>query len=505
MRNITKFLEKLGLTAFSKNINLKLNSLERSNKEYTDRLCGGQIPIGAIVPFSGSQVPTGYLLCDGSAVSRTDYSTLFSVIGETFGSGDGSTTFNVPDLRDKFPQGANGNLGTTKEAGLPNIEGSATEFIGWQSPTSTGSHSISTQYYSDASISSTSTGSNTRTLKLDFNASQSNSIYGNSDTVQPPALCVNYIIRADIAETTTISGEVKRLNGHLSDNTTVSVGDIVPFVADSNSNMTITNGLITLKKGRTYNIFADLRLNFSSQTDGYCFYSIKDSNGNEFGARGYDEPAGRTSTTFGKHTSINYTLTPNEDIDIGIYLGGEYLDTLYSSTAKLTITEIPSVQAMVEVTDNHIKEVTKDKIDKTSITDTIDENSTDEQVPSAKAVYDKTKNMCTTSVADTSAYINLIDASVVKKTNDGLNNYHIKNGICDVSIDLVALANTASKDKIAILPKPAKLRHFTIPSYLGTGIILLRLNTDGYLDVVGDKMVTGERYLDAFSYIVAES
>lgn len=54
--------------------------------------------IGSIVMFAGSTAPSGWLLCDGSAVSRETYSSLYSVIGDSYGSGDGSTTFNLPDL-----------------------------------------------------------------------------------------------------------------------------------------------------------------------------------------------------------------------------------------------------------------------------------------------------------------------------------------------------------------------------------------------------------------------
>lgn len=64
-------------------------------------------PIGAILPFGGSTVPNGFLLCNGAAVSRTTYAELFEVIGTSFGAGDGSTTFNVPDLRGKVPVGYN--------------------------------------------------------------------------------------------------------------------------------------------------------------------------------------------------------------------------------------------------------------------------------------------------------------------------------------------------------------------------------------------------------------
>lgn len=63
------------------------------------------IPAGAVFFFAANAAPTGYLECNGSAVSRTTYADLFSAIGTTFGSGDGSTTFNLPDLRGKFLRG----------------------------------------------------------------------------------------------------------------------------------------------------------------------------------------------------------------------------------------------------------------------------------------------------------------------------------------------------------------------------------------------------------------
>lgn len=64
------------------------------------------LPSGIIMPYVGSSAPKGYLLCDGSAVSRTDYARLFSAIGTAYGEGDGSTTFNLPDLRETVPVGA---------------------------------------------------------------------------------------------------------------------------------------------------------------------------------------------------------------------------------------------------------------------------------------------------------------------------------------------------------------------------------------------------------------
>ena len=64
--------------------------------------------VGTIKPWGKATAPAGYLLCDGSAVSRTTYADLFAVISTTYGAGDSSTTFNVPDLQGKFPQGKSG-------------------------------------------------------------------------------------------------------------------------------------------------------------------------------------------------------------------------------------------------------------------------------------------------------------------------------------------------------------------------------------------------------------
>ena len=63
------------------------------------------VPIGAVLPFYGTRPPKNWLLCYGQEVSRTDYKALFDVIGTSAGGGDGSTTFNVPDLRGKVIYG----------------------------------------------------------------------------------------------------------------------------------------------------------------------------------------------------------------------------------------------------------------------------------------------------------------------------------------------------------------------------------------------------------------
>jgi microcystin-dependent protein len=72
-------------------------------------------PAGIVIPFAGNVAPDGWLLCDGSAVSRDTYSDLFEAIGTVYGAGDGSTTFNVPDLSGRVVIGVSNShaLGST--------------------------------------------------------------------------------------------------------------------------------------------------------------------------------------------------------------------------------------------------------------------------------------------------------------------------------------------------------------------------------------------------------
>lgn len=73
-----------------------------------------EIPTGTIFHFAGASIPTGWLLCDGSAVSRTTYAELFSVIDTTWGAGDGESTFNLPDFRGRVIVGTQGPGGNSQ-------------------------------------------------------------------------------------------------------------------------------------------------------------------------------------------------------------------------------------------------------------------------------------------------------------------------------------------------------------------------------------------------------
>ena len=137
----------------------------------------------------------GWLLCDGRAVSRTDYSDLFEAIGTQYGEGDGTTTFNVPNYKGRFLQMVNDgqNIGDNIEAGLPNITGKTSGDTQWSNYGIIGTNGAIT--ISGSGGWSTGQGMTYGGSILSFNASQSSKIYGNSDTVQPPSSLVNYFIK----------------------------------------------------------------------------------------------------------------------------------------------------------------------------------------------------------------------------------------------------------------------------------------------------------------------
>lgn len=88
-------------------------------------------PTGTVLPFAGSTAPEGWAICNGAAINRTTYATLFSVISTTYGTGDGSITFNLPDMQGVFPRGSGTNgtgnyggaTGHTPAGGSPGNKG----------------------------------------------------------------------------------------------------------------------------------------------------------------------------------------------------------------------------------------------------------------------------------------------------------------------------------------------------------------------------------------------
>jgi microcystin-dependent protein len=87
----------------------------------------GAVPIGVVNPFAGATAPSGWLLCYGQAISRTEYPVLFTTLSTTYGAGDGSTTFNIPDMRGRAVAGKDDMGGTAASritSGVAGINGS---------------------------------------------------------------------------------------------------------------------------------------------------------------------------------------------------------------------------------------------------------------------------------------------------------------------------------------------------------------------------------------------
>ena len=143
---------------------------------------------GFVKIWAGETAPEGYLLCDGSAISRTTYSALFAAIGTLYGVGDGSSTFNLPNFNDRIPQGSGsrGMVGAYLSESLPNITGSIT------GTTYRGANGAFSQ---TATSGWSGTSTYTGPADFDFNASRSSSTYQNNAPVQQAATVVNFCIK----------------------------------------------------------------------------------------------------------------------------------------------------------------------------------------------------------------------------------------------------------------------------------------------------------------------
>lgn len=181
-------------TAHSKELNLKVNKadLESEIKRVLGTLNTG-IPVGAIMAFH--DVPAGWLQCNGAAVSRTTYAALFAKIGTKYGSGTGSTTFNLPNLHHKFIEGTNtqSEVGQSVSAGLPNITGKV--MVGTY-PMTTSGHTgafFGSDYGTADYHGQDGKGNVPTTFSID--ASRSSAVYGSSSTVQPASTRMLFCIK----------------------------------------------------------------------------------------------------------------------------------------------------------------------------------------------------------------------------------------------------------------------------------------------------------------------
>lgn len=145
---------------------------------------------GYMLPYAGSDIPEGYLLCNGAVVSRTTYKDLFNRIGTTYGAGDGSTTFNLPNLVNRYIMGSDGtNLSKYIKAQLPNINGSYEMVQTWHMNYAGAFSATKGSCYNHAA----DVYQNDRYIS--FNANSSNSIYTNNGSVRPLSFALNFIIK----------------------------------------------------------------------------------------------------------------------------------------------------------------------------------------------------------------------------------------------------------------------------------------------------------------------
>ena len=160
-----------------------LTQISQALNDLLPKLKPLSMPTGMLGHFYS--VPDGWLLCNGAAVRRSTYAALFSVIGTKHGSGDGSTTFNLPNLANRFVEGTTsiGSVGTFKSAGLPNITGHVNVANGWGSIADAGA------LYREGTTQAPGGGAANGTYVY-LVASRSSSVFGSSSTVQPPSVAL---------------------------------------------------------------------------------------------------------------------------------------------------------------------------------------------------------------------------------------------------------------------------------------------------------------------------
>lgn len=169
-----------------------LNLLQQLIKQdIQGAVSGDTLPVGAIMPYGSDTIPGNWLLCDGSAVSRTTYQVLFNTIGTTYGAGDGFTTFNLPDLRGRVSVGKSSD---TEFDTLGETGGEKTHTL---TINEMPSHNHSADGYTGsgqgAYFLATCNGTGT---KYDNTAPIKNNGGGQPHNILQPYIVTNYIIKA---------------------------------------------------------------------------------------------------------------------------------------------------------------------------------------------------------------------------------------------------------------------------------------------------------------------
>ena len=188
----------VGETFLSHHPSFSSNDYSVATTKWVRDLVQAAVPTGTILPFDGTNVPSGYLVCNGAAVSRTTYAALFAVLGTRHGEGDGKTTFNLPNAHRRFLEmtTSTGEVGSTVEAGLPNISGKLTAAHDDFAASAIGKTAEGAFYtYAMGKEGFEADNGNRWDKSFAFDASRSSNQYGASSTVQPASLRVLAIIK----------------------------------------------------------------------------------------------------------------------------------------------------------------------------------------------------------------------------------------------------------------------------------------------------------------------
>ncbi len=173
----------------------------KTSKRFKDKT-GFIMPVGTILAYGGENIPEGWLICDGGSVSRTQYADLFDAIGIAWGSGDGATTFHLPDLRGIFARGLDGNAGndpdkTSRTAS--NMGGNTGNSVGSLQDDELESHRHTIPYYlydasQFASVSANRPLVSNTGVRHEIQSGKYTGYFGGLET-RPKNVYVNYIIK----------------------------------------------------------------------------------------------------------------------------------------------------------------------------------------------------------------------------------------------------------------------------------------------------------------------
>jgi microcystin-dependent protein len=210
------------------------------------------VPSGVVFPYGGGTAPAGFLLCDGSAVSRTTYAALFAAVGTVWGYGDNSSTFNLPDLRGRFMRGrANGSANDPDRAArtASATDGATGDNVGSVQTNATNKNGLSASADAPAVSGSTSkslnsgsaasNGNHTHLLNQTYSGTATAWTLTSSGTSTPTATQNNAPMQSAGAHTHTVTGSVDIDHTHTAPTVTIGTGDAETRPLNANVNYII--------------------------------------------------------------------------------------------------------------------------------------------------------------------------------------------------------------------------------------------------------------------------